>query len=368
MKHHFHRIAIAAALTLFIAACGGKETVASKSAAAFREAQQKGTLPSGDAHGGHAAGEAATATDHSTMTGMDHSTMTDAGAMAGMDHATVTGGGQGAMAGMDHANMPGMQRGQSMAGMDHSQMKRGQSMAGMDHSQMQRGQAAAGMDHSRMQHGQQPMAGMDHSNMPGMQQRGTAQQAVAGMDHSNMPGMQHGTTGAPVVTPPPTSNAEIQRLRPASTLKNDPFDMPAQSAVAETEKAIQGSGDEGLARGITPGQDRENPPTPAPAIRDIPAQGSTSAPAMDHSQHGGQRTPAAQPRAQSPGTTSPAMDHTQHGGQSAPAAQPRSQSRGTSSTAQPAAATIYTCPMHPEVTSDKPGTCPKCGMALVKKQ
>ena len=25
---------------------------------------------------------------------------------------------------------------------------------------------------------------------------------------------------------------------------------------------------------------------------------------------------------------------------------------------------IYTCPMHPEVTSDKPGTCTKCGMSL----
>ncbi len=24
----------------------------------------------------------------------------------------------------------------------------------------------------------------------------------------------------------------------------------------------------------------------------------------------------------------------------------------------------YTCPMHPEVQSDKPGPCPKCGMAL----
>jgi hypothetical protein len=27
---------------------------------------------------------------------------------------------------------------------------------------------------------------------------------------------------------------------------------------------------------------------------------------------------------------------------------------------------LYTCPMHPEVRSDKPGDCPKCGMALVK--
>lgn len=29
-------------------------------------------------------------------------------------------------------------------------------------------------------------------------------------------------------------------------------------------------------------------------------------------------------------------------------------------------AKTYTCPMHPEVTSDKPGKCPKCGMDLVE--
>ena len=27
---------------------------------------------------------------------------------------------------------------------------------------------------------------------------------------------------------------------------------------------------------------------------------------------------------------------------------------------------IYTCSMHPEVKSDKPGECPKCGMKLIK--
>src|SRR5262245_39124666 len=29
-----------------------------------------------------------------------------------------------------------------------------------------------------------------------------------------------------------------------------------------------------------------------------------------------------------------------------------------------AGATVYTCPMHPEVRQDRPGACPKCGMAL----
>ena len=29
---------------------------------------------------------------------------------------------------------------------------------------------------------------------------------------------------------------------------------------------------------------------------------------------------------------------------------------------------MYSCPMHPEVTSNKAGKCSKCGMALVKKK
>ncbi len=31
-------------------------------------------------------------------------------------------------------------------------------------------------------------------------------------------------------------------------------------------------------------------------------------------------------------------------------------------------AITYTCSMHPEVTSDKQGKCPKCGMDLIKKK
>lgn len=34
----------------------------------------------------------------------------------------------------------------------------------------------------------------------------------------------------------------------------------------------------------------------------------------------------------------------------------------------PVAKVTYTCPMHPEVKSDKPGSCPKCGMKLIKEK
>ncbi|MFZ5977758.1 MAG: hypothetical protein GTN67_00915 [Hydrotalea flava] len=42
------------------------------------------------------------------------------------------------------------------------------------------------------------------------------------------------------------------------------------------------------------------------------------------------------------------------------------QNKSVVDTTQPGTV-IYTCTMHPEIQSKQPGTCPKCGMELVKK-
>ena len=67
----------------------------------------------------------------------------------------------------------------------------------------------------------------------------------------------------------------------------------------------------------------------------------------------------------------PTQGHSPHGGHGGHVVNGEQSAPNTSATTGPvtaAAAVVYTCPMDPEVLSDKPGKCPKCGMKLVVKK
>lgn len=47
---------------------------------------------------------------------------------------------------------------------------------------------------------------------------------------------------------------------------------------------------------------------------------------------------------------------------------PSGPARGDARLVPNSTAVAYACPMHPDVTSSSPGECPRCGMALVRKE
>jgi len=269
------------ALALLLTACGGKESVASKSAAAYREAQAKGiAVGGGHDHGGH---EAATAT--SGTADMDHAAHDRTAGGTAMDHAAHGKGGAADHAAMGHGTPDHTaHRGTSEAHAQHAGMQHTAATGADPHAQHRQPAASTQMDHG--QHGATPATGTETTDPHAQHQVGGA------------------TAAAPIVVAAPRSNADMRDVQPSATLQPDAFDAPAPISVSEAAKATQGGGHEG---------------------------------------HQIQQAPM------------PAADHNRHG---AAAATPRT---------KPAAATLYTCPMHPEVTSDNPGTCPKCGMALVKR-
>ena len=55
-----------------------------------------------------------------------------------------------------------------------------------------------------------------------------------------------------------------------------------------------------------------------------------------------------------------------HGQQAAAGVNVAGQAAGATAAAE-TPKELYTCLMHPKVVRDHPGSCPKCGMALVKK-
>lgn len=300
-----------------LSGCNREPSVASKSAAAFREAQKRGDALGGGAHahgamtpsGEHemadTAPEGGTAAGHSgmPMEAMDHSGQ----AQGGMDHSRMTQGS------MDHSGM-------TMKGMDHSKAGKG----GMDHS----GMAQGGMDHSGM-----TMKGMDHSK--------TGQE---GIDHS---GVAMG--GMDPAEPAPVAASPGQ---PAATLRPDALDAPAATSVADAQRSAEmaeemgGMGGMGSHGGHGAGTYRQVDAGRGPGAY----QGSEpQTPGAGPHQHSGPATPTP--------SSGQEGDHSQH----EPPGDGRA--KGAAETAA-----VYACPMHPEVTSAAPGKCPKCRMTLVKRR
>jgi hypothetical protein len=110
--------------------------------------------------------------------------------------------------------------------------------------------------------------------------------AMPGMDHSRLPGMEH---GAPAPVAPPTSNAAIVAIQPATTLRPDEFDAPAATAVEEAAKVTSGMSHpmEPATPSAPPRHDHEQPqPTPkAPPQHDHKAP--QPQPSSEHHHHGG---------------------------------------------------------------------------------
>lgn len=138
-------------------------------------------------------------------------------------------------------------------------------------------------------------------------------------------GHEHGAT---------TSSSEaVQSGQPAKTLSPDPLDAPAGTSVMDAQRSAEMA--EGMAGGG--GHDSHH----------------------GHGGHGGTGTYRHVDVGRGPGAYEGSESQT-------PGAEPHHHhgAEGAGETA----ATLYVCPMHPEVTSNEPGTCSKCGMALVERR
>jgi hypothetical protein len=147
-------------------------------------------------------------------------------------------------------------------------------------------------------------------------QHGTGEQ---GHEH----GHEHAGHAPAAAEAPPEASAPapvaVPSEQPAKTLQPDALDAPAATSVVEAQRSAE------MSRAMAGG----------------------------HGGHGGHgvrryRHVDAGRGAQQHDHSSADAAHSGHGEQEA--------------------AGLYVCPMHPEVTSETPGTCPKCGMALVERR
>ena len=234
--------------------CGREESVASKSAAAFQEAQKEGKTFAGAGHD-HGAGQA-----HDT-----HGAAGPAPAQGGEHH---------------HSTAPEA---------DHSAMGHGGGHSAEGHATAQHeGHASPSAGHGHTGHPQPTAPGHDH---------GAVQPAAPGHEHAGHPAPGGGTPSRPVADLP---------AQPASILRPDPLDAPAATSVLDAQRAGE----------------------------------------MNQAMNGA---------------------HGGHGGHGAGTYRHVDAGRNDDGAAGEETV-LYVCPMHPEVTSKTPGSCPKCGMTLVERR
>lgn len=267
--------AAAAGLVAFavLIGCGREESVASRSAAAFQEAQKEGKTFAGAGHD-HGAGQAHDA----------HGAAEPAPAQGGEHH---------------HGTAPEA---------DHSAMGHGGGHPAKGHATAQHeGHAAPSAGHEHTGHLQPTAPGHDH---------GDAQPAAPGQDHTGHSAPAGGTPSRPVADLP---------AQPASILRPDPLDAPAATAVLDAQRAGEMNQAMSGAHGGHGGHG-------AGTYRHVDAG------------RGPEAYEGSEP--QTPGASPQHHDHGAAGEESV----------------------LYVCPMHPEVTSKTPGSCPKCGMTLVERR
>ncbi|HEX6863193.1 MAG TPA: heavy metal-binding domain-containing protein [Thermoanaerobaculia bacterium] len=268
--------------------CGGEPSVASKSAAAFEEAQKEGKTfeGAGHDHGDHGAAEPAPAQggehQHGTAPEADHSAMGHGGGHPAEGHATAQHGGHAAPS----------------AGNEHT-----------GHSQP----TAQGGHEGHNQPAPQATA-------PGQGHAGHSQPAAQGHEGHNPPAPQPAAPGQGHSGHAPSSAVAELPAEPASILRPDTLDAPAATSVADAQRSAE------MNQAMSGGHG-------ASTYRHVDAGRGPEA-------HEGSEP-------QTPGAGPQQHDHGAAAGESA---------------------AVYVCPMHPEVTSNAPGTCSKCGMALVERR
>jgi hypothetical protein len=236
MTHDRASILVASLLPLLASGtgCRSRETTASRSAAAYDEARQRGApIQKAEGHGPHGTASGKTEAPAPGPHAEHDATAREPapGAKAAARHE---------MAGMDHSRSAGRQPSGGQTAHAHP--------AGAAHSQQPVGSA---MDHSKMGHA-----------------KPTADSRPAGMDHA---AMGHGQQMPP---PAPEPAAAVARPgQPAATLRPDEIDSPASTSVRDAERsaelAKEMAGGHAMQHGapykqIDAGRDSGTQPSPAP--------------------------------------------------------------------------------------------------------